>query len=127
MKALIGAFNKGKALVKLRRGSLTALPWSVATDKDHDDAEENHEHVHFLPQLPLRSKRFWLEFVEVCYDFKVDGQQCDEGNNDSEEHSAVGHVVFDVVAVLPEICRPVDGDVIKPCQVEQTEVIIGFH
>ena len=29
-------------------------PGGGAADEDDDDAEEDHEHVHLLPQLPLR-------------------------------------------------------------------------
>ena len=32
-------------------------PGGAAADEDDDDAEENHEHVHLLPQLPLRTER----------------------------------------------------------------------
>ena len=32
-------------------------PRRTAADEDDDDAEEDHEHVHLLPQLPLRPKR----------------------------------------------------------------------
>ena len=32
-------------------------PGGAAADEDDDDAEEHHEHVHLLPQLPLRTKR----------------------------------------------------------------------
>ena len=32
-------------------------PRGAAADEDDDDAEENHEHVHLLPQLPLRAER----------------------------------------------------------------------
>ena len=32
-------------------------PGGAAADEDDDDAEQDHEHVHLLPQLPLRPKR----------------------------------------------------------------------
>ena len=32
-------------------------PGCVAADEDDHDAQEDHEHVHLLPKLPLRSKR----------------------------------------------------------------------
>ena len=32
-------------------------PGCVATDEDDDNAQQDHEHVHLLPQLPLGSKR----------------------------------------------------------------------
>ena len=80
-------------------------PRSVATDEDDDDAQENHEHVDFLPELSLWSKWFRLEFAEFCYDFQVDGHQSNEGNDDGEDDPAVGGVVLDVVAVQPQLCR----------------------
>ena len=33
-------------------------PGCVAADENDDDAQQDHKHVHLLPQLPLRSKRF---------------------------------------------------------------------
>ena len=47
-------------------------PGGAAADEDNDDAEEDHEHVHFLPQLPFWAEMIWLKFVKVSDDSEVD-------------------------------------------------------
>ena len=64
-------------------------PGGAAADEDDDDAEEHHEHVHLLPQLPLRTKRLWLEFVEVGNDSQVDGEEGNERDDYCEEDPVV--------------------------------------
>ena len=79
-------------------------PWHVAADEDDHDAEQHQEHVHLLPQLPVRPESLGLDMAEVHDDPGVDEDERQEGDDCSAEESEVRPIELDVVAVLSKLC-----------------------
>ena len=88
---------------------------SIAADEYYHDTQQDHEHVDLLPEFSLWSKGFELEFAEVSNDLEVDDDQGNQWDYNSEDDSAVGCVVLDVVAVLPQVSSSIYGVVFISC------------
>ena len=61
----------------------------------------------------------------MCFFLCLCCEESDEGDNDSEEHPAIGDVDLDVVTVLPDVCGPQSGDVVVVGPVQHLCLEIG--
>jgi len=91
--------------------------WDVTTGKDNHDAEENQEHVRLLPKLPLGTESLGFHLFELQNDPCIDDNEHNEGDDCGGKQSEIGFVELDIVAVLPKLCRPDEGNPLLHVQI----------